>query len=299
MKAWIKSNWKSILKKKLYPHGALIIFLIILSTVSLIYSLAFKDANQIVAYVTYFVSAYTLTVAVIRTPPIIKKIKVMLYANRYSNMYLTDKELRVRISLYGGFAVNNIYAVYNFCSGLFFGSVWLVAIGVYYIILSVMRLGLVRKDRHRAEYNRKAEERLDGIISYIKCGKLMFLLNVAVTGFVVQMIWQNKSYSYPGFLIYASAAYAFFCLTTAIINMAKYRSLEKPVLSAAKMLSFSCALISLLSMQTAMLTQFGERKAFFARLMNGLTGGTVCFLIFGMAVYMVRRGKKEIKKMES
>lgn len=298
MKDWIKTNWKSVLKKVLFPHDALIIFLVIVSTAALVYSFAFKDANQIVAYVSYFVSAYALTIVVLRMPPIIRNIKSKLYENKYSNRYLTDRELRARISLYTGFAINVLYAVFKFCTGIYFRSVWLGAIAVYYIILSIMRLGLVKKDRRREEYEDSKEQRLEGIKSYRTCGKLTFLLNIAVTGFVIQMIWQNKSYSYPGLLIYVSAAYTFYCVTIAIINMAKYRKMEHPVLSAAKMLSFSCALISLLALQTAMLTQFGAGQANFARLMNSLTGGAVCLMIFGMAVYMVRRANREIREME-
>lgn len=109
----------------------------------------------------------------------------------------------------------------------------------------------------------------------------MFLLNIAVTGFVIQMIWQNKSYTYPGFLIYASAAYTFFCITTAVINMVKYRKMEKPVLSAAKMLSFACALIAMLALQTAMLAQFGSGQKTFARYINSCTGGVLNHIYYG------------------
>ena len=298
MKDWIMKNWRNICKRLLFPDGILIFLLVIVSAMALIYSLGYRDVNQIVAYVSYAVSAYTLTVVVLRMPPIIRSIKEKLYANEYSNRCLTDAQLRARLSLYSGFAINVLYAVFKFCTGVYFHSVWLGAIAVYYIILSIMRLGLIRKERHRDKYESAAVERSTGIKSYRTCGKLMFLLNIAVTGFVVQMIWQNKSYSYPGFLIYASAAYAFFCMTTAIINMIKFRTMEKPVLSAAKMLSFAGALISMLALQTAMLTQFGQGQDGFIRLMNSISGGFVCIAIFVMAVYMVHKSNKEIKNME-
>lgn len=149
MKKWIKNNWKSVLKKIFYPHDALIVILVIASTVALIYSLGFKDANPIVAYVSYFVSAYALTIFVLRMPPIIRGIKKKLYENEYSGRYLTEPELRARISLYTGFVINVLYAGLKFGAGIYFRSVWLGAIAVYYIILSIMRLGLVRKDKNR------------------------------------------------------------------------------------------------------------------------------------------------------
>lgn len=80
--------------------------------------------------------------------------------------------------------------------------------------------------------------------------------------------------------------------------MAKHRKLETPVLAAAKMLSFACALMSILATQTAMLTQFDSSGSNFPRIMNAITGSVVCFLIFGLAVWMVHRANKEMKKME-
>lgn len=190
-----------------------------------------------------------------------------------------------------------IYAVLKFLAGIYFRSVWIGAIAVYYIILCLIRFGLLKRQRSVKKYSEE-EQRRYGLKSYRFCGCLIFLLNVAVCALVVQMVWQNKSYSYPGFLIYAFAAYAFYCLIMAIRNMAKYKKLEQPILSAAKMLSFACALISILAMQTAMLTQFGNGQENFARLMNSLTGGSVCLLIFGMGIWMVRRANRELQKTD-
>ena len=126
----------------------------------------------------------------------------------------------------------------------------------------------------------------------------MFLLNIAVSALVVQMIWQNQYYDYPGFMVYAHAAYAFYSLTMAIINMMKHRKMEQPIFAAAKVVSMSCALMSILALQTALLMQFGNRQDDFAQLMNAITGGVVCFNVFAMAVWLVHKTKKEIKLLE-
>ena len=160
-----------------------------------------------------------------------------------------------------------------------------------------MRFALIKRYRYNLKYENEREQRLFGLKSYRFCGILMFLLNLAVSGLVIQLVWQNKSYEYPGFLIYAFAAYSFYCIGIAIRNMAKHRKLQQPVLAAAKMLSFACALMSILATQTAMLTQFGNGQEQFARMMNALTGSAVCFLIFGLAIWMVRRANREIKRM--
>lgn len=302
MKGWMvlrefwRKAWK-LCKKCLFIHNVLAVILIFLSTALLLYAFLYPNAIPVVAYISYFVSAYTLTVVMIKMPALCKKIKRGLYGNKYSNMYLTNSQIRAKISLYTGCGISVLYACFKLGMGIYLSSVWLGAVAVYYIILSLMRLALLRRFRRSKWYETEEGLHLFGLKSFRFCGILMFLLNIAVSGLVVQMIWQNKSYEYPGFLIYATAAYAFYCLTMAIINIVKYRHMEQPILSAAKMLSFACALISILAMQTAMLTQFGNGQENFARLMNSLTGGAVCFSIFVMAVWMIRKANKEMKNM--
>lgn len=291
-------SWK-VCKKILFINNILATLLVLVSAVLLVYAFAYPDANAMVAYIGYFISAYTLTVVVIKMPPLFRNMKRRLYANKYSGRYLTDSLLRARISLYTGCGISILYACFKLGMGIYLNSVWLGAVAVYYIILSLMRFALLRRYRRSRWYETSKELRLFGLKSFRFCGILMFLLNIAVSGLVVQMIWQNKAYEYPGFLIYAMAAYAFYCLTMAIINIIKYRRMEQPILSAAKMLSFACALISILAMQTAMLTQFGQGQENFARLMNSLTGGAVCLCIFVMAVWMVRKSNKEIATIKT
>lgn len=294
----LQKIWR-VCRRFLFIHSVIIFFLVNISIVLLIYSLGFPGANPVIAYISYFLSAYTLTVVVIKLPPLIKKIKRGLYHNKYSGTYLTDPLLRARISLYTGFGISFFYACFKLGMGIWLHSVWLAAVAVYYIILTFIRFGLLRRYRRSVRYEDASSLRLYGLKSYRFCGVLMFLLNIAVSGLVIQMIWKNETYEYPGFLIYATAAYAFYCLTMAIINMVKYRRMEQPILSAAKMLSFACALMSMLAMQTAMLTQFGDGQENFARLMNSLTGGAVCLSIFWVAVWMVRKANREIAACNS
>lgn len=295
MKKEEKVWWKILL----FPHWFIKIILVILSTILLIYSLGFKDANQVIAYISYALSAYTLVVVCIKVPAYTKQIKHRVHENKYYKTYLSKPNQRATVSLYASSGVNIIYALFYFGTGIYFESVWTMAIAVYYIVLSLIRYGLVRKDRRKMLIEDETERRNYELKSCHFCGCLMFLLNIAVTGLVIQMIWQNKHYNYPGFLIYAQAAYTFFCLTMAIINMIKYRKMERPILSAAKVVSMSCALTSILALQTAMLIQFGSEQINYIRVMNCLTGSVVCLSVFGMAVWLVHKTRKELAQIDS
>lgn len=298
---WCAKLWREHLagpaKKLFFVHWAIATVLVVISAALLIYAFLIPGANPIVTYVGYFISAYTLVVVCLKMPVVFGGAKRGLYANRYSGRYLTDAKLRAEISLYAGLGVSFFYAVFKMVAGIYYHSVWLGALAMYYIILSAMRFALVKKYRDNIQHENEREQRLFGLRSYRFCGILMFLLNIAVTGLVGQLIWTNESYEYPGFLIYAFAGYSFYCIGIAVRNMAKHRKLETPILAAAKMLSFACALMSILATQTAMLTQFGDGQETFAQIMNAMTGSVVCLLIFGLAVWMVRRANRELKGM--
>lgn len=298
---WCAVVWKKYMKppllRALRLRWILTLLLIILSAGLLIYAFAVPEANPVISYSGYFISAYTLAVVCVGMPNILRGMKKSLYANKYSGKWLSDKKLRTEIFLYLSCGISVCYAIFKFTAGVYYRSVWIGAVAVYYIIISFMRFGLIKRYRHNLQHENEQEQRLFGLRSYRFCGVLMFLLNIAVTGLVIQLIWHGETYQYPGFLIYAFAAYSFYCIGMAVRNMAKHRKLETPVLAAAKMLSFACALMSILATQTAMLTQFGDGQENFAKLMNAITGSTVCLLIFGLAVWMVLRANKEIKKM--
>ena len=298
---WCAFLWKEHLQapvlKALQLHWIPTLLLVIISAALLIYAFALPDANPVIAYAGYFISAYTLAVVCFSMPKIIKGMKKVLYSHAYSEKFLNDKKLRTEFFLYFGCGFSIVYAIFKFTAGMYYHSTWIGAVAVYYIIVSLMRFGLIKRYCYNLQYEDEREQRLFGLKSYRFCGILMFVLNVAVTGLVIQLIWHGETYQYPGFLIYAFAAYSFYCIGMAVRNMAKHRKLETPVLAAAKMLSFACALMSILATQTAMLTQFGDGNTAFARFMNAATGSVVCFLIFGLAVWMVLRANKEMRKM--
>ncbi len=287
-----KKEWWKIL---LFPHPIVKMLMVIATVMLLIYSLGYDEANPVIAYFSYGFSTYVLVVVCIKVPAMVRSVKEWLYSHKYSNLYLTDSMLRAEISLYLGTAVNLLYATFYFGMGVYYSSTWIRAIAIYYIVLSIIRVGLVKRDRKKVEISDAKNCRIYELESCRTCGKLMFLLNFVVAGIVGHMIWKNEHYNYPGILIYAQAAYAFFCLTKAIIHLFKYKKMEQPILSAAKIVSMSTALVSMLAMQTAMLTQFGEGQADFARLMNALTGTTVCIAEFAMAVWLVHKSRKELE----
>lgn len=287
-------GWKVIGKRILFPPGWLLMLLTIISTAGLISVFVRGWDEHPLAYALYALSAYTLTVDCIffsRTlPGYYHKAKQRVYENPLGNRYMTDTTFKVRVSLYNSLAINLLYSAFKLIAGVYYSSFWWGAIAVYYMVLSLIRFLLLRY--------MNGGKKEDGLLSeyrrYRLCGILLVLLNLSLTAIVIQMVWQNKEYSYPEIIIIAVATYTFYTVTVSIIDLVKYRKFKSPVMSAAKAIRFAAALVSLLTLETAMLVQYGDDELF-RRLMTALTGAGVCIIVLGMSVYMVIRANKEIR----
>lgn len=131
------------------------------------------------------------------------------------------------------------------------------------------------------------------------CGIFLLPMNAALSGVVVLMVREDPGFEYPGYLIYVVAMYAFYTTTiSALVNMVRFRKYQSPVLTAAKAVSIAAVLVSLLSLETAMLSQFGREDMVFRRLMTGATGTGVCCIVLAMAIYMTAAATVRLNKMK-
>jgi nitrate reductase gamma subunit len=63
------------------------------------------------------------------------------------------------------------------------------------------------------------------------------------------------------------------------------------------MLNLAQAFFAIFSLQASMFHTFGTGESW-EHLMNILTGCAVCLLIVSIGIYMIRRGNREIKKLQ-
>lgn len=287
-------RFKKILNRLLFPGTAVIIMSVPIAAALLIYTFIYAGENSPIAYVSYVLSAYSLTILCIGIVPAIKKSKEILHKNKHIHRYLTDMLFKAKVSLYGSLGINSLYALFKFVTGVYYSSVWLITLAVYYISLVVVRFLLLRHvNKNTAGENLRSEWR-----RYRLCGIILMLMNLALGGMVVLVVHENRGFEYAGYLIYVMAFYTFYTTVIAVVNIMKYKKLGSPVMSAAKAINLATALVSMLALETAMLSQFGDSDdALFRRIMTGATGGVICVFILGMAVFMIIRSTKQLKKI--
>lgn len=283
---------KKLLNIILFPHIAAVIAFAPVAAVLLIYCFSTGQDDSALAYVSYIFSAYTLTIICARMPTVIKRVKAFVHRSEHAHRYLTDALFRTHISLYMSLGINLLYVAIKLFSGIYYKSAWFISLAVYYIILAVMRFLLLRHvNRSTIGQNIPAE-----LKRYRVCGAMLLIMNIALLGIVVLVITQNKGFEYAGMLIYVMAAYAFYMTITAIVNIVKFRKYNSPVLSASKAINLVAAMVSMLSLETAMITRFGDNDDMF-RTMTGMTGGAVSIIVLSIAVFMLISSTIRLKRL--
>lgn len=290
-------NPKKLGKALLFPHTAIMIILVPIATVLLVGSMVFIGTDSVIAYISYLLAAYTLTVWCFKIPYLIRFFKAFKNENKYARKWLEDPRLRVNVSLYGSFFWNIAYALFQLWLGFYHHTFWFYSLGAYYICLGVMRFFLLLHTRKYAPGERMRDE----LIKYRACGWVFLVMNLALSLIVFFMVYWNRTFYHQEITTITMAAYTFVTLTTAIVNIIKYRKYNSPVFSASKAISLAAALVSMLTLESTMLTTFGGDTTDMTRkMMLGISGGVISTFILSMALYMIVQStiKQKILKAE-
>ena len=299
----------------LHPPIKAIILTDIIAMPLVIFALKALPSEHPVSFAAYFISAYALTVTVINFKRVVRRgkelvkgdelalvrgIKGLMRKNRYTRRYLESRDFRAEVGLYAGLAVNLFYAVFKCATGAKYSSPWLWSIGIYYLFLGSIRFYLMRGVRRQRHIEDSSAGRIHEYKTFRLCGALMMILDLAIGGMAVQMIWQNKSNEFSRVTVIISAAYTFYYFILSVYNAVSFRKRDNAILSAAKYLALSGAFMSMFSLQTSMMTVFGGNGSdSYRRTMNTVTGGIVMAVIIGIATYMIIHGTHRLNALEN
>lgn len=291
---------RKLLQKLLHPPGWVLIFVPLLSFAALAAVFIRQCPENILVYLIYSLSAYSLTIWLAALPGLTKRAKSATMGSKLMRKaaaspimgrYFKDLAFRGSISIYQGIAVNLFYVAFRIMAAIRYVSVWFLSMAVYYLVLGGLRAYLIVCYRRRTpELERRC---------YHTTAWFLFLLNIPMGGMIVLMVRTDSGFSYPGYVIYLSALYTFYTMITSAINLIRFRRLGSPILSAAKVLHFVAAMMSILGLQTAMISRFSENGENYRRMMNAITGGFVYGIVILIAIYMLLHGRYLRKKAES
>ena len=290
-------EWKRVGKTLLFPHIAIMILLVPIATVFLIFAMVFAGTRSVLAIISYVLAAYTLTVWCFKMPYLIRALKRLKNENRYVRRWLEDERLRVKTSLYSSLIGNTAYAVFQLWLGFYHRTFWFCSLAGYYILLAWMRFFLARHTRaHRAGENMRVE-----LVKYRACGTVFLMMNLALTVIIFFMVYWNRTFVHHEITTIAMAAYTCWSFTTAIVNLVKYQKYKSPIYSASKAISLAAACVSMLTLESTMLTTFGQEtmSLLTRKIFLSLSGGAISVFIVTMAVYMIVQSTQKIKILKA
>lgn len=226
-----------------------------------------------------------------------EKVKPGIEANPFANRMTKDYHYRTVMFAFPGLVLNMAFAAFNGAVGIFSRSAWCGTLCAYYAVLSVMRFGAVRCARRMAgkkeDVRREAE-----LFFYRRCGIWLTMLTIALVGTVILIFHEKGGKQYPGYLIYAVAGYTFYKIIMSVVNLRKVRRFCSPLLMAIRDIGYVDALVSVLSLQTAMFASFGKGEPGFDRFMNGTAGTVVCLMVFGTGIRSICQANRMKRELE-
>lgn len=278
---------KKSLLKIFYPNKFIAIPLCLFSAILLIYVFSVHLEEYPIAYIAYLLSTYSLILFIIWfckackfSSDFIKETDIYKYYKKHSQFIL-------KISLILSSIVNLVYGIFELVTGIIYVSWWFITFAVYYLFLWFMKMSLVKDIKNFGENIDKEYDKLKNT------GIVLLLLNIVLIGMIILIITANQYFSYPGYLIYVIALYDFYLIITAVINVFRHINYKSPIITASKCISLTVAMISLVSLEVAMIYQFGDNDTNFKLIMTACTGFGVALINSVMSIMMIYKGNKK------
>ena len=186
-----------------------------------------------------------------------------------------DKELKFAISCLMG---NMAFSIYHLAFGIFAKSLWMLTLGVYYLILSIVRFFVLRtkKKPNRATHF---------------TGIMLIILSIPLLGSTILSVIRDRGYSLHMIIMIAMAAYAFTKITIATVNLIKSRHGTDAKYIMLRNISFADALVSIFALQRSMLVSFEGMNEVEIQIMNACLGCGVCIMVFLLGLNLIKSNR--------
>ena len=289
---FFKNFWNKIKN----PHGILLVLFYVfftLATAGTIVLVCLVQKQTIWHYVLYAVTATMLTyfvyTMVIFAPKMKAGIIRSMQKHNFTNKLLKDYGYRTIVFSIFSFILNVAYIAFVLVMAIMSKTAWYFTITVYYIVLAFMKGNVFHsKRKYGTEIKEATALRFSGI--------MFVVLTVVFSGVMVLIYKANHYFEYAGLLIYAVAAFTFYKLTLAIINIFKARKHDSLYIQNIRNINLANALISIIILQVAMFQAFSPSSNLsFA---NALTGAGVSAIILFLGIWMIVKANKRLKGLK-
>lgn len=279
-----------------HPNGIFLIVVCLVAVGSIAVSVLFAATSYAgpLSYVAYVLAALSLAYSVylvVRYAGEIKKKAVEKAKKReITRKFVENYGFRTIVFSSVSFAINTGYAIFYGVMGIVVHSLWYGALAGYYIFLSAARIGVLSGGYRAAK---RAKD--DGKALYVYklkifrgCGIFLIVLDIALATAVAQMVMSEPPSAHGEIAAITSAAYAFYKIVLALVNLFKAKNLRDPLVQSLRNVNLTDALVSLLALQTTLVALYSDGDRDMTAL-NIIVGAAVCFATVAMGVFMIIR----------
>ena len=193
-----------------------------------------------------------------------------------------DRTLKIALA---SLTFNIAFATYHLVMGLVTNSWWLLTLGAYYLVLSVVRF-VVLQTKSKQRYITKFT------------GWMLILLSIPLAGTVILSVVQDRGHEHHMIVMIAMAAYAFTKITLATIKLIKARRSTSATLITLRNISFADAFVSIFALQRSMLVSFEGMTETEIVIMNATLGSAVCVIVLLLGLNLIRNKKILFKSID-
>lgn len=180
-----------------------------------------------------------------------------------------------KIALFG-LALNVAFSAYYLACGLVWHSWWMLTLGSYYLILSVIRFAVLRT---------KSKEHFAARMT----GWLLMALSLPLVGTVILSVVRDRGHERHMIIMIGLAAYAFTKMTLATVHLIRSRHSTSQRLIALRNIAFADAFASIFALQRSMLVSFEGMTDTEIVIMNATLGSAVCIAVFLLGLRLAKK----------
>ena len=180
------------------------------------------------------------------------------------------------------------FTVFNGVIGILYRSVWNISICIYYVLLAVVRRIVVRSQRKTVDKNQEKIIKKTYAVTHI----ILILMDVALVVPIALMVIGARNYTYGMIPAISMAAYTTYRMTMSIIHYLKSKRNENHFIRVIRTINMQDTLVSVLTLQNALIIANGNEMASMMRLTMWTSAG-----IWGIILLFTVKSFMLIRKM--
>lgn len=180
------------------------------------------------------------------------------------------------------------FTVFNGVLGILYRSVWNISICIYYVLLAVVRRIVVRSQRKTVDKNQEKIIKKTYAVTHI----ILILMDVALVVPIALMVIGARNYTYGMIPAISMAAYTTYRMTMSIIHYLKSKRNENRFIRVIRTINLQDTLVSVLTLQNALIIANGDDMASMMRLTMWTSAG-----IWGIILFFTVKSFMMIRKM--